>query len=968
MKLFRDIKKSLVDKREYLGLELPNKLKCIIVKDPHTTVSAATMNVSVGNLCDSKEFQGLAHFLEHMLFLGSEKYPEEGTYKTFIKTNGGTCNASTSSHRTNFYYSIKSEKFFEALDIFAQFFISPLLNEDCTNRELNAVDSEAAGNYNKDVRRLLQIEKYISDEKSIYNKFSTGNLKTLQKPGLREALVDFHKKYYSSDIMALAIYHNEDNEEVAKRVQEIFSGVVNKSVGSALPRDLPHPFPAKTHRGKLCKSIPIQNKHKLHVSYYFQDLSEYFPDKPLRYLSHLLGHECEGSIRDHLVVEGLAYSLMAGSKTCDGLFTQIEISVDLTKKGIKNVDAVLGAIGAYIAKLKQWGAIEWIYNECKDMAKIKFDFMSNQGPVDTTNDLAGDLLEYGFENIFFLDYMHRSFTKDKIEEIINLLTPENAIVCLSSQTFTPEECTLVEPIYGTHFSLEPLSEAWCKLLAGEGVTNYVPVLPEKNLMIPKDLSIKPTNQDSPTLPVLIENSDSLVLYHLQSNKYEVPKVYFSLTICDNTLGYYSNQQVSAFYKIWSSLFTYVFRNADYSFDLASCSVSLSASTRGINIEIRCFSDTLQAALAEITKYIGQMRTINDQPHFEDAKEKYIKNLENLLKSNPGTMLDNMLIHILRDKQDPTEETIRFVKEEVTWERFQYFNKQIFREAVRYYGVVMGNYTPTEAQTTVNSFIKSFELLYSPRSQMPESSLSHIRISNLPLARRLVTVLPSQIVTEKNSAILIHYQFGPVDMTSLVNMSFITNFLKQKFFYELRTKQQLGYSVSSGAEKDKGVIGFNFFIQSNHKSTEYCRKKIDEFISTALDLINNITHEEFSSIVDGMISSLKKPFSNLFEEAQYYWDEIATGRLEFNHKSLREQKLIQLTPEEVKAFTKSLFLDLSKRLELHLVPQSLLPSWHTEWTERVGTAQQGGERILPTKIECTKQLKRSLNLYPIVAKK
>ena len=83
------------------------------------------MVVGSGNLNDPVEVNGLAHFCEHMLFLGTEKYPEENYYSKKIASGGGQKNAATSEDYTQFYFDIKNEKFEEALDPFSQFFKTP---------------------------------------------------------------------------------------------------------------------------------------------------------------------------------------------------------------------------------------------------------------------------------------------------------------------------------------------------------------------------------------------------------------------------------------------------------------------------------------------------------------------------------------------------------------------------------------------------------------------------------------------------------------------------------------------------------------------------------------------------------------------------------------------------------------------------------------------------------------------------
>lgn len=65
-----NILKSHNDKLIYKYLQLPNKLKCILIQDEKAEQSSAVMNVAVGSMQDPKEVSGLAHFLEHMLFMG----------------------------------------------------------------------------------------------------------------------------------------------------------------------------------------------------------------------------------------------------------------------------------------------------------------------------------------------------------------------------------------------------------------------------------------------------------------------------------------------------------------------------------------------------------------------------------------------------------------------------------------------------------------------------------------------------------------------------------------------------------------------------------------------------------------------------------------------------------------------------------------------------------------------------------
>ena len=87
--------KSPNDEREYKIIELSNKVTAMLISDPKCDKSAAAMNVNVGCLEDPVPRQGIAHFLEHMLFQGTDKFPKPDEYMAFLSKNSGMYNAYT---------------------------------------------------------------------------------------------------------------------------------------------------------------------------------------------------------------------------------------------------------------------------------------------------------------------------------------------------------------------------------------------------------------------------------------------------------------------------------------------------------------------------------------------------------------------------------------------------------------------------------------------------------------------------------------------------------------------------------------------------------------------------------------------------------------------------------------------------------------------------------------------------------
>lgn len=139
---FENIVKSEEDKRLYRGLKLENGIKVLLISDPTTDKSSCCLSCEIGHMSDPEHLPGLAHFVEHMLFLGTKKYPNENEYSSFLSKNSGSSNAATYPDLTKFYFDIMPEKLEEAIDRFSQFFTGPLFTESATLREINAVHSE----------------------------------------------------------------------------------------------------------------------------------------------------------------------------------------------------------------------------------------------------------------------------------------------------------------------------------------------------------------------------------------------------------------------------------------------------------------------------------------------------------------------------------------------------------------------------------------------------------------------------------------------------------------------------------------------------------------------------------------------------------------------------------------------------------------------------------------------------------
>lgn len=307
----KTIEKPLLDDRSYRFIKLNNNgLRVLLINDPTTDKAAASLDVNVGSFTDKEyNISGLAHFCEHLLFMGTEKYPKENEYSNYLSKHSGSSNAYTAAEHTNYYFQVGADYLEGALDRFSQFFIAPLFSKSCQDREINAVDSENKKNLQSDMWRLYQLDKFTSNSAHPYSGFSTGNYQTLHTDpvakgvDVRDILIDFHKQHYSSNLMSLVILGKEDLNTLTDWAIEKFSAVPNKDLSR--PNYNGELVYKPQQLGKLIKAKPIMDNHKMELNFLIpDDLEDKWDTKPNGYFSHLVGHESKGSIIYYLKQKG----------------------------------------------------------------------------------------------------------------------------------------------------------------------------------------------------------------------------------------------------------------------------------------------------------------------------------------------------------------------------------------------------------------------------------------------------------------------------------------------------------------------------------------------------------------------------------------------------------------------------------------------------------------------------------------
>ncbi|KAF8397117.1 hypothetical protein HHK36_016024 [Tetracentron sinense] len=359
-----------------------------------TKKAAAAMCVGIGSFSDPFEAQGLTHFLEHMLFMGSTEFPDENEYDSYLSKHGGSSNAYTETEHTCYHFEVNREFLKGALKRFSQFFISPLVKSEAMEREVLAVDSEFNQVLQNDACRLQQLQCHTAAPGHLFNRFFWGNKKSLADAmekgiNLQEQILKLYRENYHGGLMKLVVIGGESLDVLEDWVTELFSNVRE---GPQLEPEARDGVPI-WKAGKLYRLEAVKDVHILDLTWTLPCLDKEYLKKSEDYLAHLMGHEGRGSLHFFLKAKGWANSLSAGVGD-EGIHRSsvayiFGMSIYLTDSGSEKVYEVIEVVYQYLKLLRQAAPQEWIFKELQDIGNMEFIFAEEQPQDDYAAELAG---------------------------------------------------------------------------------------------------------------------------------------------------------------------------------------------------------------------------------------------------------------------------------------------------------------------------------------------------------------------------------------------------------------------------------------------------------------------------------------------------------------------------------------------------------------------------------------------------
>lgn len=495
------------DKKEYRLLKLANGLKALLVhRAPDDAdsevVAAANITVGVGSFDDPPKALGLAHFLEHMVHMGSERYPLESEYNDFLTSNGGRRNALTSSEYSSYFFSVTEKALPEALDRFEQLLETPLLLKGSMQREREAVDSEYKMHRSNDAARLLSILELTIQNIHPASQFSIGNLKTLKDDitdeDLHTELIKLHGKYVANK-MFLAIQSNRSLDEMQSLVVEKFSAIKRGSEEEKPILSIDQIFKPEFYE-KIYFMKPKTPKKAIMITWPLPPVLKHYKCSPLEYLEHIFGNNADGGINSylreqHLVTEIDLY-LEPHSAVSNSDYTLVRVLADLTDHGIDNIEKVLEAVFSYLLMIKNASTDEhrMLYEELKEKSENDFSFHKEASSTNNVAKFATNMMFYEDADIVRGRKVYQNFDEKIIRECIDALNERkfNIIIITDKR----ETFSKTEEYFGTEYDEEDFPESY-KRVWDERKLNPEFYMPKPNPFKTVDFELFVNDEESP---------------------------------------------------------------------------------------------------------------------------------------------------------------------------------------------------------------------------------------------------------------------------------------------------------------------------------------------------------------------------------------------------------------------------------------------------------------------------------------
>lgn len=904
------IHKSDRDPRQYKAIKLQNGMTVLLVSDENAIKSLAAVSLPVGHMENPDNQLGLAHYLEHMVLMGSKRYPQPGGFAEFLQKHGGSRNASTNANRTAFYLEVENDALTDAVDRLADALAEPLLEPVNADRERHAVDNEMTIARAGEGHRLWQIRSETLNPAHPNARFAGGNLETLKdKPDskLQTALIDFYQRYYSANLMKGVMYGNQSIDKLAQIAAETFGRIPNRH--ASVPA-ITVPAMTDKEKGIIIHYVPAQPYKALRLEFSIADNSADFRSKTDTYVGYLIGNRSQNTLSDWLQKQGLIESIDAGANPkTDGNSGTFNIYVSLTDKGLEQRDQVIAAIFSYINLLKQQGINKSYFDEMAKVLNLSFQYASIVRNMNYIEWLSDAMLVLPISHVLDASYVTDEFNPKAIASRLDELTPENARIWFISPTEPHnKEAYFVQAPYQVNKMTSSQLAEWKKLEQEDLFS-----LPELNPYIPDDLPLIKTSGSQEHPKMILEKPNVRLLYMPSQYFADEPKGSIALEMRNpNGLQNIKDQVSDTLLNYLSGL---ALDQLSYQASVGGMGVN-TGYVDGLKISVNGYTQHLPALLTSvIDQYISFTPT---QEELDQAKSWYREQMEVANNGKAFQMAQQPISRLSGVPYFEQAEKLKVLDTITVDDIVNYRGSMIQHSALQ--ALVFGNFTEQQ----------SINIVQSAQKQLANQGTVWWTGKSIVIDRNYAVNFNGTANSTDNALEEIFIPTGYDRIQGSVYSNLLSSILSSWFYDQLRTKEQLGYAVFAFNENIGKQWGLGFLLQSNSKQPDYLHQRYQSFYQQADKKLKAMSDAEFEQYKKSLLTEMRELPQTFYLEVARFDADFGRNNFKFDTREKIIATMEKATKAQMIAFYEKAVL---KRQGLALVSQI---------TGKKGTAHQYAE--------------------------
>ncbi|WP_100641980.1 insulinase family protein [Alteromonas facilis] len=833
---------------------------CIEVADEQK--SALAISIACGHFYDDEDCPGLAHLLEHMLFMGTTQNGSENHVVTRIEQLGGQLNAVTGTEYMTIQCKFPSDKFSSVVEILHTMLSQPLFDETGIEKEVATIDAEFQYKRKDDLRRLYQVHKETCNPEHPFSRFSVGNAEVFGRfeiPQLIQKLRTLHQRRFIAPLCKITLLSSIPSEEV-KTAFEHFLPVGDNPSPSLL--ELPALYNA-SQKGVMIGVQSLSEARRLIITFALDGMQP-TDIEALGLISHLLGDEGQGSILAVLKSANWLVSLSAGGGIEGRNFKDFNLNMQLTPQGEAHIDDIVHCVMHYINLITQCKDFGWRIEEKRQLNDIQSGQIVVTPDVEIATQLAQGLFTYSSQTLLSLHFDQLPYTSDDVNKLLAHFDISNLRIKYINHQ---QDCDHIAQWYETPYCVSVLSTKQMNLWRTPHSTQIeldTLQLPQRNPYIQGPEQSQPQT----TLPFIPEQRFKTENYELwvaadPLMDAQRADAYVSLECPANAKG----TDILAAKRVWLSCLNDTLQEKYYAAEVAGLNYRLYGHQGGLSIHTSGLAykqqHLMQALLADVL-HVKDFKGV-----FDRVKTMQCATLRNNLLNKPVNRLFTRL-GVLLQRHSHAPSDVLTALEALTYEEMISHRQSLLHQ--RYIqSFLHGAWTDEDVNSTST-------IIAQHSKDQSQVEIVARDVAHLTPSRTYFHAVESH---HDDAAALLFLQAPSNTIQDTALTMIFEQLLASPFFNDMRTRKQLGYVVGSGFVSHNSYPGMVFFVQSPTHNANTLVIEITQFLMTQL---NNIDYyrQYWPQIQMNIVRQLQSPDVNSSARAQRLWLSMGMKEANFNH--------------------------------------------------------------------------------------